>query len=109
MSKFTLTIPTLLGTEQVVAFEVKELGYEISKVDNGSVSFVGDEEAIAVLNINLRAAERVMINLRPSNIKLRDRMIRIVVEITGTDYADAERLLEENGFVIRDAVAAFKK
>ena len=36
-------------------------------------------------------------------------MIRIVVEITGTDYADAERLLEENGFVIRDAVAAFKK
>lgn len=52
--------------------------------------------------------ENMMINLRPSNIKLRDRMIRIVVEITGTDYENAERLLTDNGFVIRDAVEAFK-
>ena len=52
--------------------------------------------------------ENMMINLRPSNIKLRDRMIRIVVEITGTAYENAERLLEENGFVIRNAVAAFE-
>lgn len=50
--------------------------------------------------------ENLMINLRPSNIKLRDRMIRIVSDITGTEYARAERLLEENGFVIRAAIEA---
>jgi N-acetylmuramic acid 6-phosphate etherase len=53
--------------------------------------------------------ENMMINLRPSNIKLRDRMIRIVTEITGESYKNAEKLLEDNGFVIRNAVEAFEK
>lgn len=48
--------------------------------------------------------ENLMINLQPSNIKLRDRMIRITCEITGLGYEDSERLLEENGFEIRRAV-----
>ena len=52
--------------------------------------------------------ENMMINLRPTNIKLRDRMIRIVTEIIDVNYDEAEKLLEENGFVIRDAVSAFK-
>ncbi|MBQ8215192.1 MAG: N-acetylmuramic acid 6-phosphate etherase [Clostridia bacterium] len=48
--------------------------------------------------------ENLMVNLQPSNIKLRDRMIRITCEITGLGYEDSERLLEENGFEIRRAV-----
>ena len=48
--------------------------------------------------------ENLMINLRPSNIKLRARMIRIVSDILGVDAAKAERLLEQNDFVIRRAV-----
>lgn len=50
--------------------------------------------------------ENLMINLKPSNIKLRDRMIRIVSDITGASYEKSEALLEENGFVIRKAVEA---
>lgn len=53
--------------------------------------------------------ENMMINLRPSNIKLRDRMVRIVCEITKLPYEDAEKLLEKNGFVIRKAIEAFDK
>lgn len=53
--------------------------------------------------------ENLMINLRPTNKKLRDRMIRIVVDITGAEYERAETLLEENGFDIREAVAAYHK
>ncbi len=53
--------------------------------------------------------ENMMINLKPSNLKLRDRMIRIVVEITGVDYQTAEKLLDSNGFVIRKAVKAFEE
>jgi N-acetylmuramic acid 6-phosphate etherase len=48
--------------------------------------------------------ENLMIHLRPSNIKLRARMIRIVSDILGVDGAEAERLLEQNDFVIRQAV-----
>lgn len=51
--------------------------------------------------------DNLMINLKPTNVKLRDRMIRIVRDITETDYEKAEKLLEENGFVIKDALKAF--
>lgn len=53
--------------------------------------------------------ENMMINLRPANIKLRDRMIRIVCEITKLPYEDAEKLLEKNDFVIRKAIEDFGK
>lgn len=52
--------------------------------------------------------ENLMINLKPSNIKLRDRMIRIVSDITGLSYELSEELLENNGFNIRDAIDALK-
>ena len=42
--------------------------------------------------------ENMMINLRPSNVKLRDRMIRILCEITDLSYEESEKLLEENEF-----------
>ena len=48
--------------------------------------------------------ENMMINLRPSNIKLKARMVRITQEITGLDAENAEKLLEENDWSIRKAV-----
>lgn len=50
--------------------------------------------------------ENLMINLRPSNRKLAARMVRIVADVTGLDADAAQRLLEENGYVIRRAVEA---
>ncbi len=53
--------------------------------------------------------ENLMINLRPSNVKLRARMIRIVSDITGESLELSEKLLDDNGFVIRDAIEAYEK
>ena len=53
--------------------------------------------------------ENMMINLRPSNVKLRDRMIRILRDITALPYEDCEALLEQNGFSLRDALQAFEE
>lgn len=54
--------------------------------------------------------ENMMINLKPTNIKLRDRMIRIVLEIIPEiTYAKAEALLEENSFIISAAVEAYRR
>lgn len=63
MSRFVLTVPCPLGTESITAHQVRELGYETSEVVDGSVSFLGDEEAIALANINLRSGERVLIKM----------------------------------------------
>ena len=51
----------------------------------------------------------MMINLRPSNVKLRDRMIRILREIIDQPYEKCERLLEENGFSLRNALNELEK
>lgn len=51
--------------------------------------------------------ENLMINLKPSNIKLRNRMIGIVCEILHTEREESERLLSENGYSIRAAIDSF--
>ncbi|MBQ8743469.1 MAG: N-acetylmuramic acid 6-phosphate etherase [Clostridia bacterium] len=48
--------------------------------------------------------ENMMINLRPSNVKLRDRMIRILREITELSYDRCEKLLNENEFSLHLAL-----
>lgn len=53
--------------------------------------------------------ENMMINLRPTNIKLRRRMINIVTQFCGCDEAAAEKLLEENDFNIRKAADTYKE
>ncbi len=50
--------------------------------------------------------ENLMINLKPTNKKLRKRMIGIVTEIIGCSNEKAEKLLEENDWNIRSAIAA---
>ena len=52
--------------------------------------------------------ENMMINLSPSNEKLRFRVIRIVSEILNCDLKKAEMLLNENGWSIRSAVDSAK-
>jgi N-acetylmuramic acid 6-phosphate (MurNAc-6-P) etherase len=41
--------------------------------------------------------------LNPSNVKLRDRAVRIVQELTGRGRAEAAQALEESGWVIKKA------
>ena len=48
--------------------------------------------------------ENFMINLCPSNVKLRSRMIYITSQIAGISLEEAERHLKANGFDIRAAV-----
>ena len=63
MDKLLLSVPTLLGTESIVANEIRSLGYETEKVVDGNVTFYGDFEAVCKTNINLRTAERVLIKM----------------------------------------------
>lgn len=53
--------------------------------------------------------ENMMINLKPSNIKLTKRMINIVTEICGCDEKAAEILLEKNDWSIKKAAENYKE
>ena len=60
---YTLIATTTFGLEAVTAKELKELGYEDLNVENGRVTFEGDEMDIAICNIWLRTAERLFIKM----------------------------------------------
>ncbi len=61
--KFQLVATCLFGLEHLLGEEIDALGYERVSTIDGRVTFVGDEEAVALSNIFLRYAERVFIKL----------------------------------------------
>lgn len=50
-----------------------------------------------------KVISNLMIDMNPSNVKLRDRAVRIVRDITGRDEEAAKRALEEANWVVKDA------
>lgn len=61
MTKFELIAPCHFGMEAVLKKEIYDLGYDITEVTDGRVTFEGDEEAVARANVFLRTAERILI------------------------------------------------
>ena len=57
----TLICPCHFGLESVLKREINDLGYEVSQVEDGKVSFVGDWQAVCYANVFLRSAERVLV------------------------------------------------
>lgn len=63
METIQLVAPCHFGMEAVLKREIYDLGYDITKVEDGRVTFEGDLEAICRSNIFLRTAERVMVQI----------------------------------------------
>jgi putative N6-adenine-specific DNA methylase len=63
MRKFELIAPCHFGLEAVLKNEIIDLGYDVSQVEDGRVTFIGDDEAICRANIELRTAERILIKV----------------------------------------------
>ena len=61
MKTYELIAPCHFGLEAVLKKEILDLGYEISQVEDGRVTFIGDDEAVCRANIFLRTAERVLL------------------------------------------------
>ena len=58
---YELIAPCHFGLEAVLKKEILDLGYEISLVEDGRVTFIGDDEAICRANVFLRTAERILL------------------------------------------------
>ena len=61
MKTYELVVPCHFGLESVLKKEILDLGYEIVQVEDGRITFAGDESAIARANIFIRTAERIML------------------------------------------------
>jgi len=56
-----------------------------------------------------KVRSNLMIDLNPSNVKLRDRAVRIVSQLTGVPPEEARAALEESEWVVKAAVQALEK
>lgn len=63
MRKYELIAPCHFGLESVLKREITDLGYDVTEVLDGRVTFIGDDEAVARANIGLRTAERILIKV----------------------------------------------
>ncbi len=63
MEKWELIAPCHFGLEAVLKREILDLGYEISKVEDGKVTFWADAQGIADANIFLRTTERILLKV----------------------------------------------
>lgn len=61
MKRYELIAPCHFGLESILKREITDLGYDVVKVEDGRVTFIGDAEAVCRANIFLRTAERILI------------------------------------------------
>lgn len=86
MKTYELIAPCHFGLEAVLKREIYELGYEITKVEDGRVAFEGDAEAICRANIFLRTAERVLVKVGQFHAESFEELFQGVKKISWEDY-----------------------
>ncbi|MCI8292775.1 MAG: class I SAM-dependent RNA methyltransferase [Hespellia sp.] len=91
MERIELIAPCHFGLESVLKREILDLGYEISSVEDGRVSFYGDEASICRANIFLRTAERVLLKVGEFHAVTFDELFE------GTKKLPWEEYITENG------------
>lgn len=101
MKRLILTVPCPLGTESITAHQVRELGYETSEVVDGSVSFEGDSEAIALANINLRSGERVLIKMGQFEARTFTELFDNVKKLPWEDFIGKDCTFPVKGYSLK--------
>ena len=91
MEYIELIAPCHFGLEAVLKREILRLGYEISSVEDGKVTFLGDWEAVCYANIFLRTAERILVKVGSFHAVTYDELFE------GTKALAWERYIPENG------------
>ena len=116
MSKFELIATSTFGLEAVVAGELKALGYEEMTLENGKVTFTGDESTVCRANLWLRAADRVRLKVGEFTATTFDELFEQTRALPWPDLLPADAAFPVDGksvkstlFSISDCQAIVKK
>lgn len=78
--------PCHFGLESVLKKEIIDLGYEVSRVEDGRVTFLGDEEGVCRGNVFLRTAERILIKVGSFHATTYEELFDQTKELPWEDY-----------------------
>ncbi|MGN0466339.1 MAG: class I SAM-dependent RNA methyltransferase [Lachnospiraceae bacterium] len=86
MGKMELIAPCHFGLEAVLKREIIDIGYDIIKVEDGRIVYLGDEEALVRGNIFLRSAERILLKVAEFEARTFEELFENTKEIPWEDY-----------------------
>ena len=86
MKRMELIAPCHFGMEAVLKNEIIDLGYDVTEVTDGRVTFEGDEEAICRANIGLRTAERILIKIGSFHAETYEELFQGTKALPWEDY-----------------------
>ncbi|MCD8048348.1 MAG: class I SAM-dependent RNA methyltransferase [Clostridia bacterium] len=101
MRRYELTVPCQFGEESITAHQIRSLGYETSEVADGKVTFEGDDEAIALANVNLRCGERVLIKVKEFDARSFDELFEGVRAIEWEEYLPKSAAFPVKGYSLK--------
>ena len=90
MSRIELVAPCHFGLEAVLKREIQDLGYEILQVEDGKVTFCGDENAVCRANIFLRTAERILLKVGKLKAVTFDELFEQIKDLPWEDYIPSD-------------------
>ena len=94
---YNLIATTTFGIESIAAKELKALGYEDLKLENGKVHFEGDEMDIAIANMWLRTADRVLIKVAEFKAESFEELFQRTTEIDWSQYVPKDGMMHVIG------------
>jgi putative N6-adenine-specific DNA methylase len=98
----TITIKTFFGLEQVLTEELHELGYKNVTVLNRAVQVSGTWRDVYFLNLHLRCAISVLIQVRQFQIKTEDDLYKQCMKIHWNEYFAVDKSFSVKGAVFSD-------
>lgn len=90
MWRSELIAPCHFGLEAVLKREIEDLGYDITEVADGRVTFFGDQEALCRANIFLRTAERVLIKIGSFHAETFEELFQGTKSLPWEEYIPAD-------------------
>ena len=89
MKQWELIAPCHFGMEAVLKREILDLGYEISKVEDGKVTFFADAQGVADANVFLRTTERILLKVADVEAVTFDELFEKTKALPWEDYIPA--------------------
>jgi len=86
MNQFEYMSPCHFGLEAVLKREIMDLGYEITLVEDGKVSYTGDSTTAARANMFLRTTERVLLKVATFKAETFDELFENVKKIPWEEF-----------------------
>ena len=102
--KLELVATCLFGLEHLLGEEIEALGYERISTIDGRITFLGDEEAVALSNIFLRYAERVFIKLGSFRAESFDALFEGTRALPWADFIGKDDAFPVKGHSIKSAL-----